>query len=138
MRPSRGEVPDPLEPRAFENRAGKAVILDNHVGRHAVAVALGIGEQGLGLAWRWCCYLSAARPRPARTGLQSQGIRPTALSSPETRAYRAAIFMIVSYVVGSRRDLVRPIGHQDRVGVLELGGEQAIEGVIEVNGGSRA
>ena len=46
----RGEVPDPLEPGAFENGAGKAVILDDHVGRHAVAVALGIGEQGLGLA----------------------------------------------------------------------------------------
>ena len=46
----RGEVPDPLQPRAFENGAGKTVILDDHVGRHAVAVALGIGEQGLGLA----------------------------------------------------------------------------------------
>jgi len=46
--------------------------------------------------------------------------------------------MIVSYVVRSRRDLVRPVGHQDRVGVLELGVKQAIEGVIEVNGGPRA
>jgi hypothetical protein len=46
--------------------------------------------------------------------------------------------MLVSYVVGSRRDLVGLVGHQDRVGVLELGGEQAVESVIEVNGGPRA
>ena len=48
--PLRGEVPDPLQPRAFENGTGKAVILNDHVGRHAVAVALGVGDQGLGLA----------------------------------------------------------------------------------------
>ncbi|MDE0523793.1 MAG: hypothetical protein OXH79_17735 [Boseongicola sp.] len=42
--------------------------------------------------------------------------------------------MTVSYVLGSRRDLVRLIGHQDRVGVLELGAEQAVEGVIEMYG----
>ena len=46
----RGEVPDPFEPRAFEDGAAEAVILDDHVGRRVVAVALGVGEQGLGLA----------------------------------------------------------------------------------------
>ena len=42
------------------------------------------------------------------------------------------------YVVRSGGDLVDSIGHQDRVGVLELGGEQTIEGVVEVNGGQGA
>ncbi len=50
----------------------------------------------------------------------------------------AAIFMVVSYVLRSGRDFVNLIGHQDRVSVLEFGGEQTIEGISEVNRGPSA
>jgi len=46
--------------------------------------------------------------------------------------------MVVSYVVRPGRDLVSLIGHQDRVDVLELGVEQTIEGISELNGRPRA
>ena len=39
--------------------------------------------------------------------------------------------MLVSYVLGSGRDFVSLIGHQDRVGVLEFGAEQTVEGIRE-------
>ena len=44
--PFRGEVPDPIEPRAFENGAAIAVVLDDHVGRDVVAAKLR-GESAL-------------------------------------------------------------------------------------------
>ena len=62
----RGEDSDPLEPRAFENGAAIAVILDDHVGRDTVTVTLGVGDQGLGLAGdRVAISLLLARDRRA-------------------------------------------------------------------------
>ena len=46
--------------------------------------------------------------------------------------------MVVSYVLRSGRDFASLIGHQDRVGVLEFGIEQAIEVISEVNRGPSA
>ena len=86
----RSEVPDPLEPRAFENGAGKAVILDEHVGRHAVAVAFGIGEQGLGLAGdRVAISLLLARdPRVQGCNLHARLLR-RAFAAGSCAPYRA-------------------------------------------------
>ena len=49
MRPSVARSLTRSKPRAFENGSAIAVILDDHVGRDAVPVALGVGDQGLGL-----------------------------------------------------------------------------------------